>query len=75
MKIRLLIDLPVEKQHGCIKGRVFDVTRCDVNSTSRRGAAKWFFMGDTGEECAAFLQEFEVVQDSGTSNAESEASK
>jgi hypothetical protein len=58
MKIRLTSDLPVRSCHGAIRGRVFDVIRHDE---SYRG--RFWFVGDAGEECHAFLFECEEVEE------------
>lgn len=65
MKIKLLIDLPLEKKHGANAGRVFELIR--TTGPQRRSAAKFFFMGDAGEECAAFGSECEEIDDDGQS--------
>ncbi len=57
-QVRLLLRLPIAKEHGAEKGRVFDCTRVD-------GRKAWF-IGDASEECAAFLSyECEVFEEGG----------
>ena len=60
MKVKLLQGLPIDHIHGATKGRVFDVRR-------QEGEGRWrkvFFMGDAGEECAAFpLHECELIEE------------
>ncbi len=52
MKIRLEVDLPIEKIHGATKGRVFDVIRLDGNRA--------VFAGDAGFEVTALCREYEI---------------
>ena len=59
MKIRLTLDLPIDKKHGATAGRVFEVVRQDLMGRSRRV----FFVGDVGRECAALTHEYEAVHD------------
>jgi hypothetical protein len=53
MKVKLLIDLPIDKKHGAVKGKVFDLLRIEGVGNRR----KYFFIGGAGEECAAFRYE------------------
>ena len=56
MKIELTEDLPIDKKHGCVKGRQFEVTG------ARPGRKRlYYFYGDTGERCGAFSRECKVV--------------
>ena len=52
--IKLLVDLPIGKNHGAVKGAVFEVTR--------RGEGRnrlIYFIGKAGQECAAYRHECE----------------
>lgn len=49
-KIELIMDLPIPEKHGCKKGRQFEVTR------EQHG--KVWFVGDAGDECAAWNMEY-----------------
>jgi len=60
MKIRLLVDLPIDGKHGANKGRVFEVIR---EERGGRCQNKLFFIGDAGEECAALHREWEVAKE------------
>jgi len=55
MKIKLTTDLPINKKHGAKKGKVFEVTK-----TNKR---KHYFTGDDGNECAAYYNECEEVEE------------
>lgn len=59
VRIRLTRSLPIEKRHGADKGRVFVLVRREAEGRRRRA----FFVGDAGEECAAFSGEYELVRD------------
>ena len=52
-RMKLIIDLPIAKEHGATKGREFEITRREAGRD-----AKVFFVGDAGEECAAFSREY-----------------
>lgn len=52
-KIELIMDLPIPEKHGCKKGRQFEVTR------EQHG--KVWFVGDAGDECAAWNMEYKEV--------------
>ncbi|WP_156503647.1 hypothetical protein [Pseudoalteromonas gelatinilytica] len=58
LKIKLIVDLPIDAKHGAIKGAEFEVT-----SVSVRRQKLHYFIGKTGEECGAFPREFEIIQD------------
>lgn len=58
MKIKLIVDLPIGEEHGAIKGAVFEVTKISHCRNKLH-----YFIGKTGEECAAFRREFEVIKD------------
>ena len=55
-KLKLTIDLPIATEHGATKGREFEITRREGGRN-----AKVFFIGDIGEECAAFSCEYERI--------------
>ena len=61
LKIKLLRDLPIEPHHGAKAGRIFDLLRS--TGPMRRSEAKFWFMGDAGEECAAFGFECEEIEE------------
>ncbi len=56
-KFRLLIDLPINEKHGAIKGAEFICIRREREL--RHG--RIFFIGTSGEECAAFPEEVEFI--------------
>lgn len=58
MKIKLTKDLAIDPIHGCNKDRVFEVTE----EHAGRGR-KVCFVGDNGERCCAFSDEYELVQE------------
>ncbi len=51
MKIKLLVDLPIDHKHGATKGRVFELLKTD--GPQRRPQDKFWFIGDAREWCAA----------------------
>lgn len=52
--IELIMDVPIAKEAGAKKGRVFDC----IDVTGDDGMPmRWWFIGDTGERCAAFKHE------------------
>ena len=58
MKIKLLFDIPVTKEHGMTKGRILDVLR---EGDGGRYYPRWFVMGDAGEEIGIFAREAGVI--------------
>lgn len=56
-KFRLRVDLPIDKIHGAIKGAEFVCIKQERGL--RRG--RIFFIGTSGEECAAFPEEVEFI--------------
>lgn len=56
MKIKLITDLPLLKDHGANKGREFDVVRVDISKVT--GKQRYWFVSDVGEEVAALSGEF-----------------
>ena len=61
-KIRLVIDVPVGKQHGMTKGRVLEVLERESESEpSLRNRGAWV-IGDTGQEVLIQAHEFEAVK-------------
>jgi hypothetical protein len=62
MKIKLLVDLPLEAKHGATKGKIFKLIRS--NGLVRHSLVKFWFLGDAGEECAAFGNELEEIYES-----------
>lgn len=67
MKIRLLVKIPVPKEHGMKKGRECEVIRdrgaalVDGVVKARRG--RWLVMGDAGIEIPIFEREAEVIEE------------
>jgi len=59
MKIKLLQDLPIGKEHKAFKGNVYEVIRIDENGRD----TKYFFKGAASVECAAFDREVEFIED------------
>jgi len=55
-RLRLTCDLPIHQKHGAFIGKEFDV----LNIESGRGKKAWF-VGAVGEKCAAFSNEYELV--------------
>jgi hypothetical protein len=56
-KVVLTIDLPIDKEHGAIKGAIFDLLE------ESRG--RYWFSGATGVKCAAWPGECEIIDASG----------
>jgi len=61
MKIKLTEDLPIDEKHGCTKGRIFEATHIEQKGRDKRV----YFVGDAGEECAAFSSEYEFHTEGG----------
>ena len=57
MKIKLVVDLPLDPKHGATAGREFEITREDDMQ-----GGKVFFLGDAGEMCAAFAREYKTIK-------------
>jgi len=55
--MRLIMDLPIEKKHGCVAGAEFEI----IGWEEKRGR-KTSFIGKAGEECCAFSNEYELVK-------------
>ncbi len=55
MKIKLIDDIPVEKRHGMVKGKVLEVE-------SEIPLGSYWVIGDAGEKVKVFRHEFEVVE-------------
>lgn len=60
MKIKLTWTLPINEKHGAIKDAVFEVTSAD------RVKQIYYFKGKTGEECGAYYNECEVIDETET---------
>ena len=58
MKIKLLMDLPLENKYGMVKGRVCKVVR---THNIGRGYARWIVLADDGEEIGVIMHEAEEV--------------
>ena len=69
MKIRLKMDLPVEKMHGMTKGRELDVLeedRDDPISGSESGRLRGYWVrSDAAERVLVLKHECEVIHDQG----------
>ena len=65
-RLSLLKDLPIDDSHGCLKGREFISTAVSYQAAKSGGGDgrfdRVFFIGDAGEECAAFAGEFEWME-------------
>lgn len=59
MKIKLLVNLPADKKHGCRIGKVFEV----LEEVKERGALRWWIMGDVGQKVGVLRHEAEVIED------------
>tara|TARA_R110000737_G_scaffold307953_2_gene315919 strand:+ start:511 stop:708 length:198 start_codon:yes stop_codon:yes gene_type:complete len=57
MRIKLIVDLPIDKIHKCFKGEEFEVT--DSNRNTR--GTLLYFIGGAGEECAAYKKEVKIL--------------
>lgn len=66
-RIRLVVDLPFLPEHGALEGREFDA---DIEPG--RGHKAWF-MGDAGEECAAWSWEYVVIGEPGKDDTTEDA--
>ena len=62
MKIKLLIDLPVSKEHGMTKDRILEVVRINPEATRRNGKPRWYVMDDAGEEAGVLKGEAELCR-------------
>jgi len=62
VRIKLLCDLPIQSKHGAQKGREFDVIRTEnLKRGPNPSTRKYWFIGDTGEKCAAWGVEVEAI--------------
>ena len=61
MKIKLLMDLPIDPKHGALRGRIFDVS--SERKTRERGSPHFYFLGDAGEEVGVLIGEYAVASD------------
>lgn len=57
MKIKITQTLPIAKQHGAVEGAIFDLVKTDEVKDLH------YFIGNTGQECAAYSHECELVED------------
>ena len=62
MKIRLLVDVPVDKNHGLTKGKVFDASI--EHDVDRIGRHVWA-IAETGIPVKLFGKEYEIVVGNG----------
>ncbi len=60
MKVKLLKDLPIDTRYGATEGRVFDCIDLETE-----GTWKAWFIDDTGEDCAAYRHECEIINEEG----------
>ena len=61
MKIQLLCDVPLGKEHGMTEGRVLEVVRSLEGSG--RGLPVWFVIGDAAIEVGVLHHEAEVIEE------------
>ena len=61
MKMKLLIDLPINKKHGAKKGAIFEVVRDTMDAEDK--LKLYFFIGLDGSECGAFPREVEIINE------------
>ena len=60
MKIELTQDLPIERKHGCLKGKTYEVTK--IKKTKRSKYDLFYFNSDeTGDLCAAYRHEMSII--------------
>lgn len=64
MKIQLLCNLPIGKEHGMAKDRVLEVIRVQERERGRGGRdrAGWWVMGDAGKEVRVFRYEAKEIE-------------
>lgn len=60
MRIKLLVNLPVDHRHGCFKGRVFEVIEQDLEG--KRGTRGVYIIGDD-ERVKALEREYEIIKE------------
>lgn len=60
-KVKLLIDIPVNIEHGMTAGRICEVLRKEERAG--RGANGVWVQGDAGEEVKLLTGEFEYVKE------------
>ena len=61
MKIRLLKDIPVAKNHRLTKGKELEATMMD-NGDGTRGSRFVKVIGSTSEEVVLHSHEFEIIE-------------
>ena len=59
MKIKLLMDLPIDKNSGAFEGKIFDIS--ETQTFDRKSMI--YFTGDDGSRCAAYSYEYEIIED------------
>ena len=64
MKIELLEDLPIDQEHQCLKGNIYEATKVDPEKAGRGGRRNlhYFKSHTTGVECAAYPDEFKIIE-------------
>jgi len=55
MKLRLLVDIPVDAKHGLTRGKIVEQVEDERGGT--------WVIGDSGEKCKVFLCEVEEVKE------------
>jgi len=72
MKIRLLLDVPVESRHGLTSGREMDVIGTLPPSLEVRQVdmPRWWVMGDAGEKVGILRHEASEIPDEEGEDAE-----
>jgi hypothetical protein len=64
MKIQLIADLPVAKEHRMTEGRILEVIRKDNPRYTKRGAPVWWVRGE-GKEVGVLGREAVEVEEGG----------
>ena len=64
MKIKLLLDLPIDGEHQCLQGNVYEVTHIGPKKEGRGGQRRlhYFKSHTTQEKCVAYPEEFETIE-------------
>lgn len=64
MRIRLLVEVPVAKEHGLVKGKELNVNTTDYDIKSKNSSfPRWWVTGDTGEPVGILPREAEEIAD------------
>lgn len=64
-KIKLIMDLPIDRKHGATNGEVFAITRFQQAKKKKRQTGGLgllvYFTSKDGSECGAYEHEYEVI--------------